>query len=157
MGIWPLWVAKGFFGCWGMSGCQRSILHGKQDAAQHLSSHRQQIHPRSRQPTGNRGHKHRTEGNKCSPIINTLIVLWISASMEEQSSPDKWAQQGMQHPPTPPQNASLYRGSACRVGDRVSLSPHSAPSASYPFPTAQHPTADVPKSHPTVGTLARRS
>lgn len=35
LGIWPLWVAKGFSGCWGMSGCQWPILHGKQDAAQH--------------------------------------------------------------------------------------------------------------------------
>lgn len=55
---------------------------------------------------GKRGHRHRTQGNECSPIISTVTGLWISASMEEQSIPGKWAQQGVQHPPAPAQNAS---------------------------------------------------
>lgn len=42
----------------------------------------------------------------CSPIISPLIGLWTSASMEEKSSPGKWAQPGVQHPPAPAQSAS---------------------------------------------------
>lgn len=42
----------------------------------------------------------------CSPIISPLIGLWTSASMEEKSSPGKWAQPGVRHPPAPAQSAS---------------------------------------------------
>lgn len=42
----------------------------------------------------------------CSPIISPLIGLWTSASMEEKSSPGKWAQPGVRHPPAPAQSVS---------------------------------------------------
>lgn len=102
------WVAKGFSGCWGMSGCQRPILHRKQDAAEHPQLSQAAASPKEQSAHGEQGSpaQNRTERNKCSPITSPLIGLWIPASMDEQISRGKRAQPGVQHPPAPAQSAS---------------------------------------------------
>lgn len=98
-GVWPLWVAEGFPGCWRMSGCQQPHPAGKQDAARPHSSHRQQLRPRSCS-YGEQGSQaqNRTEGNQCSPLISTLIGFGFCLH-GEQGSAGEWAQRGAQRPP----------------------------------------------------------
>lgn len=74
------------------------------------------------------------------PIISPLSGLRISASMEEQSSPGKWAQPGVQHPPAPP-----------RCLHRASLAPHSARAPHAPSPQLSTPLQISPKATPLWG------
>lgn len=174
LGVFILWVAKGFSGCalpsGRASGCQQPVLDGKQGAAQHpqlpwaaVSSMEQEqgAHGeqglRGRRPPGIALHHrlNRTEGNEHCPIISPLIGLWGFASMEKQSSPARWAQPGA----TPLwachwHAAFLQSLLLLQVPPWGTPVPTPAPASHAPSPQLSTPLGMSPKATP-FGTLGR--